>query len=122
MTLSNATTICRDLGITLRKTDGEYRINYRGSSDEATAYYTDDIMDAVETAAAMATEMKKATAHRFSFRGVDFRDVVEVIGERGSTSHVVVDIHGARLHINSYPGEDMHQRLTSLLAFARRTV
>jgi len=52
MTAATARTICRDLGMTLRSLDGEWRVNYRGG-EEATAYYTDDLADVVETAAAM---------------------------------------------------------------------
>lgn len=37
-----------DFGMTLRKKDGEYRVNFLGGK-EAEAYYTDDICDAVDT-------------------------------------------------------------------------
>jgi hypothetical protein len=43
-------------GMVLRKTDGEYRVNFRGGK-EATAYYTTDIDDAVATGIKM---MEKA--------------------------------------------------------------
>lgn len=39
-------------GCTFTRRNGEYRVNLRGA-DEATAYYTDDIEDAVVTAQAM---------------------------------------------------------------------
>lgn len=40
-------------GCTITKTDGEYRVNVKGGM-EATAYYTNDIDDAVSTAERMA--------------------------------------------------------------------
>lgn len=53
MTLATARSILRNLGITLAKRDGEYRVNFTNGL-EATAYYTDDIDDAVGTGRAMA--------------------------------------------------------------------
>lgn len=52
--------ILAERGLTLtRKTLGfkvyEFRVNYKGG-DEETAYYTDDITDAVQTGLAMAEE------------------------------------------------------------------
>lgn len=52
MTLKNLTEKCRAMGLTCRKRDGEYRINYKGGSEE-TAYYTDDMGDALDTAVCM---------------------------------------------------------------------
>lgn len=43
----------RTLGITLRKTDGEYRVAFAGKGTESSAYYTNDIEDAVNTGRAM---------------------------------------------------------------------
>ncbi len=42
----------RDLGLTCRCHDGEWRINFFGGNED-TAYYTDDAEDAVDTAKAM---------------------------------------------------------------------
>lgn len=53
MTQKHAAAQLRALGMTLRKEEGEYRVNFRGGS-EATAYYTNDLEDAVYTAADMA--------------------------------------------------------------------
>lgn len=39
--------------MSLNLKDGEYRVNYRGGSED-TAYYTNDRADAIETARAMA--------------------------------------------------------------------
>lgn len=52
-TLKQATAELKAIGMVIRKTDyGEYRINVKGG-DEATAYYTPDIEDAVLTALVM---------------------------------------------------------------------
>ena len=54
MTLQEAKSIARHLGLTLRKVrSGEYRVNFR-DGNEATAYYTDNLEDAVRTAVEMA--------------------------------------------------------------------
>jgi hypothetical protein len=45
----------RALGMSVRYDDGEWRINYRGG-DEATAYYTTDSQDAIDTAMRMVRE------------------------------------------------------------------
>lgn len=47
------------LGLTARKRDGEWRVSFRDGSPafrEATAYYTADDQDAIETARLMAAE------------------------------------------------------------------
>ena len=47
MTLQEAKSIARHLGLTLRKVrSGDYRVNFR-DGNETTAYYTDDLEDAV---------------------------------------------------------------------------
>ena len=54
MTLQEAKSIARHLGLTLRLLhSGKYRVNFR-DGNETTAYYTDDLEDAVNTAVAMA--------------------------------------------------------------------
>ena len=54
MTLQKAKSIARHLGLTLRMVrSGEYRVNFR-DGNETTAYYTDDLEDAVNTAVEMA--------------------------------------------------------------------
>ena len=53
MTLQQAKSIARHLGLTLRMVrSGEYRVNFR-DGNEATAYYTDNLEDAVNTAVEM---------------------------------------------------------------------
>ncbi len=54
MTLQEGKSIARHLGLTLRLLrSGKYRVNFRDGS-ETTAYYTDDLEDAVNTAVEMA--------------------------------------------------------------------
>ena len=53
-TLQEAKSIARHLGLTLRQLrSGNYRVNFR-DGNETTAYYTDDLEDAVNTAVEMA--------------------------------------------------------------------
>ena len=53
-TLQEAKSIARHLGLTLRLLrSGKYRVNFR-NGNESTAYYTDDLEDAVNAAVAMA--------------------------------------------------------------------
>jgi hypothetical protein len=56
MTLQEAKSIARHLGLTLRKVrSGDYRVNFR-DGNATTAYYTDNLEDAVNTAVEMARE------------------------------------------------------------------
>jgi hypothetical protein len=56
MTLQQAKSIARHLGLTLRKVrSGDYRVNFR-DGNKMTAYYTDNLEDAVNTAVEMARE------------------------------------------------------------------
>ncbi len=55
LTIADARKICLVLGLTLRHDNGEYRVNFKGGI-EATAYYTNDLADAVDTARKMAEE------------------------------------------------------------------
>jgi len=53
MTLQEAKSIARHLGLTLRQVrSGKYRVNFR-DGDETTAHYTDNLEDAVNTAVEM---------------------------------------------------------------------
>jgi hypothetical protein len=53
MTLQEAKSIARHLGLTLRQVrSGDYRVNFR-DGNETTAYYTNDLEDAVNTAVEM---------------------------------------------------------------------
>ena len=54
MTLQEAKSIARHLGLTLRKVrSGDYRVNFR-DGNETTAYYTGSLEDAVNTAVELA--------------------------------------------------------------------
>ena len=54
MTLQEAKSIARHLGLTLRQVrSGAYRVNFRVGS-EMTAHYTDNLEDAINTAIEMA--------------------------------------------------------------------
>jgi hypothetical protein len=54
MTLQEAKSIARHLGLTLRKVrSGDYRVSSR-DGDETTAYYTRNLEDAVNTAVEIA--------------------------------------------------------------------
>jgi hypothetical protein len=77
MTLGKAKLIARHLGLTLRQvSSGDYRVNFR-DGNEATAYYTDSLDDAIKTAVRMArrrsvvstpTKVADAMSHRRTFR------------------------------------------------------
>lgn len=53
VTLKEAIKLLSAKGITLKKVDGEYQVNYKGGK-EATTYYTDDLDDAVATGVYMS--------------------------------------------------------------------
>ena len=54
MTLQKAKSIARHLGLTMRQLrSGNYRVNFR-DGNETTAYYTDNLEDAVNAAVAKA--------------------------------------------------------------------
>jgi hypothetical protein len=64
MTLQKAKSIARHLGLTLRQLrSGDYRVNFR-DGNESTAYYTDKLEDAVNTAVAMARQRALLAQHR----------------------------------------------------------
>jgi hypothetical protein len=44
----------KKLGLTVRKSDGEFRVAYPGPNSEASAYYTEDLLDLLNTGLAMA--------------------------------------------------------------------
>ena len=54
MTLQEAKSIARHLGLTLRKVrSGDYRLDFP-DADDSTAYYTDNLEDAITAAVEMA--------------------------------------------------------------------
>jgi hypothetical protein len=64
MTMKQARTALQEIGYTIKKEDGEYRVNLSGGN-EATAYYTEDLNDAVNTA---QFEARRTAASRLSKR------------------------------------------------------
>jgi hypothetical protein len=61
MTLQEAKSIARHLRLTLRKVrSGDYRVNFR-DGNETTAYYTDNLEDAVNTAVEMARNCEQSS-------------------------------------------------------------
>jgi hypothetical protein len=51
MTQKQAFTLIRSYGLSISKKENEYRINYKGDwAIEATAFYTMDLQDAIDTA------------------------------------------------------------------------
>ncbi len=52
LTIKAAQDDLRGIGMVLTHDDGEFRVNFRGG-EEATAYYTDDLSDAISTAGKM---------------------------------------------------------------------
>ena len=62
VTLQEAKSIARHLGLTLRKVrSGNYRVNFR-DGNETTAYYTDNLEDASNTAVEMACKRAVSNA------------------------------------------------------------
>jgi hypothetical protein len=60
MMLQQAKSIARHLGLTLRQVrSGAYRVNFR-DGNETTAYYTDDLEDAINAAVEMARKRNTA--------------------------------------------------------------
>ena len=60
MTLQEAKSIARHLGLILRTMrSGDYRVNFR-DGNETTAYYTDDLEDAVSAAVEMARKREQS--------------------------------------------------------------
>jgi len=64
MTLQQAKSIARHLGLTLRAVrSGDYRVNFR-DVNETTAYFTDGLEDAVKTAVEMARKRGRELTKR----------------------------------------------------------
>jgi hypothetical protein len=62
ITQAEAKTFCQSLGMTFRKTEcGDFRVAFlaAGRYNENSAYYTDDIEDACNTAYSMANDAKR---------------------------------------------------------------
>jgi hypothetical protein len=71
MTLQEAKSIARHLRLTLRQVcSGDYRVNFR-DGDESTAYYTDNLEDAVNTAVEMVRLRAFSSDYRADGTGGD---------------------------------------------------
>lgn len=53
LTIAYVQSVFSPLGISLRKRDGEFRVNFVGGNED-TAYYTTDLQDALNTGVVMA--------------------------------------------------------------------
>lgn len=67
-TIAFAKSVLSPLGMSLRKRDNEFRVNFRDGA-EATAYYTDDLDDALSTGRAMALGRSETAAPAVPARG-----------------------------------------------------
>jgi hypothetical protein len=82
MTLQEAKSIARHLGLTLRKVrSGDYRVNFR-DGNETTAYYRDNLEDALNTAVAVARK-RALKLHRTE----PGRDGITATIQNGETKH-----------------------------------
>src|SRR5262249_2710147 len=103
MTLRKAKSIARHLGLTLREVcSGDYRVNFR-DGNETTAYYTDNLEDAVNAAVEMTRKQPSAPSHQSPgrpFRG--FEDAAD---------------DGAVAHASRFVGP----RLSGIATSVRRT-
>ena len=85
MMLQEAKSIARHLGLTLRHVrSGAYRVNFR-DGNETTAYYTDNLEDAVKTAVEMART----------------RDVVQGVDKTVATGQVPTRIDDLPIDLNA---------------------
>lgn len=53
ITFTQAKVALAKIGMTLTKKDGEFRVNFKGGHEE-TAYYTSDVVDALNTGRVMS--------------------------------------------------------------------
>jgi len=92
-TIRQAREILAKHGMTIRSTDGEYRVAFKGpeARTEPSAYYTTDLLDAVDT----GIDMAERAALRFAVAGKivpNMEEAMVVATEVFATSGVVVAI------------------------------
>jgi len=64
MTVKEAIEILKEHSLVIKKTDyGDFRVNFKGGK-EATAYYTNDLMDAVNTGVSMSRAASNRAYHK----------------------------------------------------------
>src|SRR5215471_6262621 len=90
MTLQEAKSIARHLGLTLRRVrSGDYRVNFR-DGNETTACYTDNLEDAVNTAVEMARKRASVvtkvcpTTDNHHLENSDYRDCAAAARHRAA--------------------------------------
>jgi hypothetical protein len=92
LTLANVRNELRRVGLLIQKSDGEYRVafpNSPGFDPEASAYYTDDLEDALGTGLAMAAHRHKRNPARKSKRSrAEARALVKRYGGRARAREV----------------------------------
>ena len=93
MTIREAQAIARENGYTLRKRDGEYRVNRTGG-EEATANYTDCLDDAVST---LLFEVKRE-AERYEEKLAE-RTTEQLARERGVSTERVTELKAGTLTV-----------------------
>jgi len=118
MTKKEAETLLRDAGmvITVNAADNEYRVNYRGGKEE-TAYYTNDLDDAVTTGLLMAQSRKKGGSLQYMCSSHEPKEFALPSGGKliiGPCEHdwVVLIAH--------FPEQDAHSLADALLEAARK--
>lgn len=105
-TFERAKLYLRQWNITLSKKDGEYRVNFAGGS-ESTAYYTNDLEDAIQTGRAMSRQgLRNPVYKKYSGREgsgefrpmlleeafmLNYGDTIWVLGRDGSAIRVKVN-------------------------------
>jgi hypothetical protein len=57
------------LNMRIDSTPGEYRVNFKHANKEPSAYYTEDLRDAMQTGEVMAKHAPKAPAQAVAFTG-----------------------------------------------------
>ena len=102
MTLQEAKSIARHLGLTLRKVrSGDYRVNFR-DGNETTAYYTGSLEDAVNTAVELAR--KRALRAAPCDRLMKWKDHEKASNFYGLAVHAHRDRHRDRTQARSGAG------------------
>ncbi len=64
LTLKGVKVALAELGISVNKREGEYKVNFKGGA-EPTAYYTSDLNDALRTGRCMADERDRGAVQPF---------------------------------------------------------
>lgn len=136
MTLKTAKLLCNAIDCSFAKRDGEYRVNFLGATD-ATAYYTTDLYDAVDTAVEMHRQWGPTACRQWSasldatrLHFATPRDLDIACGETPSVFYLTVGTRADNRNLVSLwddpysreSGKDTGDRLVDLqLTSAQRT-